>query len=257
MKYKILIGVIFIFLFITSMVSGISREGHKFSQSDCIRCHTDEKLTPLSMKPTIDFECISCHSDLETQKSHPVNVYPSMNIPADLPLVDGRLSCITCHFVHPENSIGFITDNNLLRRQTKGVLFCTTCHRVDSKGHIILGNIHPGSYQETDGSTRLDPLTLQCIECHDTYLRVPVSSLGAGRWYHYNKRANHPIGVSYVDISREKRNEFRPVSMLRKEIRLFDGKIGCGTCHSIYSKEPYMLVIDNEGSRLCLECHNK
>jgi predicted CXXCH cytochrome family protein len=85
---------------------------------------------------------------------------------------------------------------------------------------------------------------------------VPISSLGAGRWYHYNRK-NHPVGISYEEISRKEKKKFRPISMLRKEIRLFNGKIGCGTCHNIYSKEPYMLVIDNEGSRLCLECHNK
>jgi len=239
------------------MVSGISKRGHEFSQNDCKKCHTDEKLSPLLMKPSIDSECIVCHSELESQKSHPVNIYPSMKIPADLPLVNGKLSCITCHFVHPENTIGFIMDNNLLRRQTRGILFCTTCHKIDSKGHIIFGTIHIGRYEEIDHSTRLDPLSLQCIECHDTYLRVPVSFLGAGRWYHYNKWANHPIGISYEEISRKKSKEFRPLYMLRKEIRLFDGKIGCGTCHNIYSKEPYMLVIDNNGSRLCLECHNK
>jgi predicted CXXCH cytochrome family protein len=45
--------------------------------------------------------------------------------------------------------------------------------------------------------------------------------------------------------------------MLRKEVKLYEGKIGCGSCHNIYSKEKYMLVISNDSSVLCLECHLK
>jgi predicted CXXCH cytochrome family protein len=38
---------------------------------------------------------------------------------------------------------------------------------------------------------------------------------------------------------------------------LFDGNLGCGSCHSAYSKEPHLLVMNNRGSKLCLSCHTQ
>jgi len=41
-----------------------------------------------------------------------------------------------------------------------------------------------------------------------------------------------------------------------QEIRLFEGRIGCGTCHDPFSKLPKQLVMSNKGSRICLACHD-
>ena len=38
-------------------------------------------------------------------------------------------------------------------------------------------------------------------------------------------------------------------------IRLFDQAVGCGSCHSVYSMQPKLLVTSNLRSRLCLSCH--
>jgi predicted CXXCH cytochrome family protein len=100
-------------------------------------------------------------------------------------------------------------------------------------------------------------ISLECIECHDTLMKEGVSSLGAGTWGHFSRKFNHPIGISYSQISSKKRSDFHSVNELSKELRLFNGMIGCGTCHNIYSKVKYMLVFENAGSRLCLECHIK
>ncbi len=100
-------------------------------------------------------------------------------------------------------------------------------------------------------------MSLECIECHIASLNVPTASLGAGIWNHESREMNHPIGIYHERISAQKMRYYRPSSMLPKEIRLFNGKIGCGTCHNVYSKEPFMLVLNNFKSRLCLECHIK
>jgi predicted CXXCH cytochrome family protein len=61
-----------------------------------------------------------------------------------------------------------------------------------------------------------------------------------------------------ADIGPDKKmNEYRPAGMLDKNISLFDGKVGCGTCHNIYSQIRNLLVLDNARSKLCLECHLK
>ena len=134
------------------------------------------------------------------------------------------------------------------------VLFCSACHGFDEKGHILFENSHQGSYQVTDRNGTLDEYTLQCVECHDRHLKNPV---GAGSWRHFSARLNHPVGVSYMNVSAKMPGQYNPSVTLPKEIRLFNGKIGCGTCHNIYSKERYKLSMNNVGSRLCMECHIK
>lgn len=243
---------------VAAAVYGLSGQAHEFSDDKCVLCHSNVKDDPGSIKPTITLACNACHLKLEQKKSHPSDVYPTMQVPEDMPLTDGKLTCITCHYVHPEDNIQHLTDNRLfLRRQSRGIFFCTICHKIDKNRHIVFENVHTGTYKVTDRTTRIDRVSLECIECHDTYAKSPEAALGAGTWNHSNKEYNHPIGVSYNKITSKKMNKFRPEGMLSKEVRLFNGKIGCGTCHNIYSQEKKMLAVNNRGSRLCLECHIK
>ena len=41
-------------------------------------------------------DCGGCHQTTEAW-THPIGVVPSMPVPAELPLLDGRLACTTCH----------------------------------------------------------------------------------------------------------------------------------------------------------------
>jgi len=38
---------------------------------------------------------------------------------------------------------------------------------------------------------------------------------------------------------------------------LFDGKVGCLSCHNPYGDKKYSLVMENKRSGLCLACHRK
>ncbi len=256
MKYKLFFSCA-VLIFIVVTVYSLSGSPHKFSDDKCVLCHFDEKNDPMNLKPEVTDGCKTCHPELDEAKSHPTDLYPSLSIPKDMPLIEGRLTCVTCHFVHPKEDKYPGDENYFLRRQVKGIFFCNVCHKLDEKGHIVFENIHMGTYKVTDSSTRIDRTSLECIECHDSYIKEPVSSLGAGTWNHYNKEFNHPIGVSYKKISAGDIRNYKPADMLNREIRLFDGKIGCGTCHNIYSGEHSMLVINNRNSSLCLECHIK
>ncbi len=252
-----LIIVFFILIGIITVVYGLSGEPHEFSSGECSICHFDEKKAPMNLKPGITFGCETCHSELSEAQSHPTDIYPTFSIPKDMPLTEGKLTCITCHYVHPEEKNLFIKKHYFLRRQVRGPFFCSICHELNEKGHITLENVHAGSYRVTDRRTSIDRISIECIECHDRYITEPVDFLGAGEWNHFTKKFNHPIGVSYKEISARETRKYHPASMLSKEIRLFNGKIGCGTCHNIYSKERVMLVMNNRKSRLCLECHLK
>ncbi len=46
-----------------------------------------------------------------------------------------------------------------------------------------------------------------------------------------------------------------PIGLLDERLRLFDGKVGCGTCHDMYSSEPKKLTVSDSGSNLCILCH--
>jgi len=237
---------------ITAVVYSLSRQPHQFSSGECNLCHFNENKKPMNIKTDITSACYFCHQDQRGILTHPTDIYPTLSIPKDMPLVDGRFTCITCHYVHPKGIGQDKREASFLRRQVSGVLFCSACHKIDEKRHIMLENAHTGTYLITDHSNSIDRMSLECIECHTAY----TDASGIGTWTHSSGNS-HPVGVSYEDASSKKTHKFRPVSMLSRDIRLFDGKIGCGTCHNIYSKEKFMLTMNNFKSRLCLECHIK
>jgi predicted CXXCH cytochrome family protein len=237
-------------------VYSLTEKTHSFSKDDCAACHVDPIKDLSKLKNMGSDKCTGCHSDVEKKQSHPVDFVSTRHIPEDMPLAKGMVTCITCHYAHPFSVSTGGGSYYMLRRPGRGEVFCSTCHKVDEKGHILFDKVHMGSYKELDRGSPIDMQSLQCIECHDSFLDKPVRSLGAGTWSHFDRRKNHPIGISYGDAFARKPRGFNPPGMLPKEVRLINGKIGCGTCHSSYSKEKYMLVMSNIKSRLCLVCHN-
>jgi hypothetical protein len=232
-------------------------EPHQFSEEKCPLCHkNDVRQDAKDLKPILSSVCEDCHAEMRQKPSHPVDVYPRTAVPLDMPLVDGKLGCISCHFVHPSSISNRKFSYNLLRRPGKGMTFCITCHGINEKGHIIFENVHRGSYQVTDLGGSLDTYTLQCVECHDS--RLYYKPMGSGTWEHLTlPRFKHPVGVPLREIAAKRSHEFNSPGSLPREIRLFDGKIGCGTCHNGYSREKCMLVMNNYRSKLCLACHIK
>ncbi len=239
--------------------SGPLPEGvHDFAADQCGRCHRDAENRPGELKPVPSSLCTDCHAEAGRDLSHPVDVVPEKAIPGDMPLVAGRLVCITCHVVHPVTVRNRRLNDSLLRRPGRGAVFCASCHGIDEKGHLVFERIHRGSYKVSDRGTSLDAYTLQCIECHDRRINDPGDTLGAGRWRHGGaSRLNHPVGISLDRVAGQNPRQYKRAVTLPPEIRLFDGKIGCGTCHNAYSREKNLLVMRNTGSRLCLACHIK
>ena len=230
---------------------------HEFSKRECERCHVDADKDAGSLKPMSNSRCVGCHADLKQSQPHPVDISPNMLLPDDMPLVNGKLGCITCHFFHPFSDKYKNRSGNLLRKPGRGVIFCASCHRIDEKEHVVFENIHRDSYRLSARNSSLDAYTLQCVECHDRYLDRSFGSDAAGRRNRFSRRSNHPVGVSLEQISAKNPLEFNHPYTLPQNIRLFNGKIGCGTCHNAFSKEKSMLVMNNWRSRLCLKCHIK
>jgi predicted CXXCH cytochrome family protein len=106
----------------------------------------------------------------------------------------------------------------------------------------------------TSSSKRMDPLSRSCLNCHDGSAAIDAAHR-SGFWGR-SKKGEHPVGVLYEKGEKKRRSFLRPVASLPKSVRLAQGRIGCGTCHSPFSKEPMMLTLPIKGSRLCFSCHD-
>ena len=238
----------------------VSDNPHDFSDSDCYKCHVDPSERPKAMRTSVSRMCEDCHRKVTRKGSHPVEQVPQLvTVPADLPLTNGKITCNTCHNIHGKRFSSFGQKTYFLRRAAIGREFCMSCHetRRSLDKHIdVIAIAHEGNrYSVVDDSKPLDPMSLECIGCHDGSMAKAVSfGLGQGVWNHNS--GIHPIGVEYRE-SRMRKGGLIPLSMLDKKIRLFGGRIGCGTCHDLYSKLPAKLCKSNAGSALCLSCHNK
>jgi predicted CXXCH cytochrome family protein len=230
-------------------VSDAIVQPHEFLSGDCIMCHIDEKKAPEQIKSSVTDSCTKCHAKIDRTLGHPVDMYPYKNtvIPVDMPLTDRKVTCLTCHYVHPPEGE---VNSTFIRREITGISFCLACHKNDSREHVNMGKAHVQP-DKIDITGSFDEMTGRCIECHDM-----------GRYFEWGEarstcmsKLNHPVGVSYESTSNTRKGSFCPLQALSKEVNLFDGKIGCGTCHNIYSPMRNLLVMSNQQSKLCLQCH--
>ena len=199
--------------------------------------------------------CAQCH-DQTLGISHPVDVRPSMAIPAGFPLENGRLVCTTCHQSEPS---GKPMDGSMLRNPGAAML-CAQCHastpRSGPEGHAgTLVKAHPGALGGTvaRGATvqSLDDESRQCMSCHDGNVAPDAGRHLAGGILESEMLRDHPVGVAYRSAGvRRSDARLKPMERLDPRVRLFGGTVGCGSCHSVYSKQPSLLVTSNLGRGL-------
>lgn len=226
----------------------------------CESCHLTNPQSgpPLIFTAPIDQLCSACHA-LNRTNSHPSGVPALSNIDPVFPLEDGTLlSCASCHA--PCQTPPKLTDN-MLRVPFDGITFCLRCHQPQETytgRHVMAaGFVHAKRWTapEPAHKNRLDPVSLVCLSCHDSALSAsqpyapsePRLDVGHG---------SHPLGSDYLQLaaSDDKLSSFDRLSGL---VSLYEGKIGCASCHSPYATRSMHLVMDNRGSALCLECHLK
>ena len=216
--------------------------------------------------------CVQCHAQTKGL-NHPVGVMAAEK--AGLPLNNGRIDCLTCH-TEKATSVthtgGFVQGQaNLLRKNPR--VLCSSCHGNDllsknsasPKSHgVAMAKAHleePANKMSFSGG-RFDSETRACLSCHDgssashSGVREPNSGIKSGTLR--SIKSMHPIGVEYSWMPKGRMApQYKPVSSLPSSVRLFDGKVGCGSCHSIYSREEKMMSVDPKRGRLCLSCHIK
>jgi predicted CXXCH cytochrome family protein len=241
----------------------VNRNPHEFAER-CEECHL---VAPQPGQKgifvhDIDYLCLKCHQ-LARKNSHPSELVPSMKLPGSFPVDwQGRITCTTCHDPHAEN----LTANPaMLRGNAGGRDFCTLCHQnlfTDPGKHLAASEIaHTKSWTSPDRDTLsriLDKVSLECLACHEGSVGPVVTFQTAGQatLSFQGRNFSHPIGMDYAEAASGNR-ELRSMDDLSPMISLYEGKVGCTSCHSPFSKEADMLVFSNRGSALCLECHLK
>jgi len=237
---------------------GIADLGGKQHMADisCGKCHLlDPTASPEQARKLVAAQevlCRGCHANA-LQMSHPSGFVPSMKLPAEYPADwKGTLTCSTCHAIHS-------TAPGRLRGNKRGAALCLSCHepgffeQMKDRGNSLRQTGHLGM-AGTPGS-QVDAQSLQCIGCHENRTDALGVRIGGNNIvYHSSGAANHPIGVRYPANPGRNVN-LRSRSMLPKVILLPDGKTGCVSCHQVYKKEHGKLVMPNENSALCLQCH--
>ncbi|MFG0286127.1 MAG: cytochrome c3 family protein [Phycisphaerales bacterium JB039] len=199
--------------------------------------------------------CTACHL-VEPALSHPVDVAPSMSVPAGLPLEDGRMTCLTCHELDTAgHGAARQQISASLRGTGSGAAWCDQCHQAApaSAAHdraAIAPRAHlawPGDRARGSADQLDDTETRRCLSCHDGSVAIDVAADQAQR--------EHPVGIRYLRGRHGDGPPLVPQHLVDDRIRLFAGAVGCGTCHSPYSDRDDMLVMDNTASALCLSCH--
>lgn len=97
----------------------------------------------------------------------------------------------------------------------------------------------------------------KCFVCHKVIPNVPYKApeklLAVGGAH----QMNHPIFRSYPTAV-ENFNSPPDADKGWSDVRFFNGKVECPSCHAVHdpTNKPF-LRISNEGSALCVRCHNK
>lgn len=213
-------------------------------------------------------DCLSCHN-MAQGLNHP-NGVPTKNS-AGLPLSkNGKVDCLTCHTDearNPDHSFRLSgqPSNDMLR--AKGRILCASCHDPETDpgtvlGHgLTMGKAHL-QFEKPFSGGLMDPETRMCLSCHDGSAASSSGvRVGNGSPSHssYNSiRSNHPINVEYDWVPKgTMAPQYHPTHMLPEQIRLFKGRLGCGSCHTTYSELDHMLAGDPKRGTLCLSCHIK
>lgn len=260
--YPVPVAVItLLFIGLIIFVNATSVTEHAKS-GDCGNCHLNDPEEKggkdrLLFTKDITQICSDCHPG-SSKLSHPVGSLVKGALPKPF-VVDwkGETTCATCHFFHKDANPFF------LRTVQAGKNFCLLCHdmsffrgMVDS-GIALQGAHLVKTFEELKALGFIDPLSLECLQCHDGVTAKDVQILlSAGGAVEHLTGATHPIGVSQVEAARRD-SGYVPPERLPEQITLIEGNVGCITCHEPYKKVHGALVMSMSGSKLCKACHVK
>ncbi len=103
------------------------------------------------------------------------------------------------------------------------------------------------------GNYMIDGISSGCLNCHDgqvgPFARYCLPSQG-------EQCTNHPIGVEY-SLASATNLGLRSLESVSPLISLYEGRVGCASCHSHYSLEKKLLTVEKMQGILSQQCHPK
>lgn len=203
--------------------------------------------------------CTECHA-MDRGLSHPVGVVPSMQIPSAFVLENGKLACTTCHEStdHRGGEKGA-----MLRKGVSEEGLCSQCHAKQGRSSPHTGNWQRAHLVGAEVGMRASLAkaskgeeTRECMSCHDGSVATDAGAHRLAMDRSMGSEDDHPVEISYRSEHRPGLDlDLKPVSRVDPRIRMFGNYVGCGSCHSTYSRNTNLLVIPNTGSQLCMSCH--
>jgi hypothetical protein len=214
-----------------------------------------------------------CHA-FDSLLTHPTGVVQARGIPPDMALdKQSRLTCLTCHN-SPNRSNSFQPPTQRPQRmlyKPEGRQFCAKCHlrmsaglkakshwQFSTRAHLIPENSQSrGHIDSGQFAGRIDSESRTCLSCHDDIFAViPAYGSTTRRSTRFGRNgSDHPIGIDYAQAVSRRPGRLSFVPMTDERIRLFEGKVGCGSCHSLYAKTKNALVEPFDRDILCKKCH--
>jgi len=216
----------------------------------CLSCHTTKPLAGTAPRLREEGDrnkiCNRCHhSDYARTDIHPVGIPPSehIQIPADMPLQKGTLTCDTCHdpllqmgSSMRESDPAHLNPHFLRKKSVPRNAFCFLCHIEETYKRL-----NPHIQLDAEGIIREE----NCLFCHAT---IPdVRFIGPEKvsfivqnpneycvGCHHGFTGNHPAGVKHLVKPSVKIMKAIKTSVQRigVELPLFRGEIVCATCHN-------------------------
>lgn len=247
----------------------------------CTECHVAAKSPELRFNGDVVQLCNRCHliDPPVCTKVHTENsILPDFmkkNIPADWPLVDSKITCLTCHAIRLQmhaNAKAKTENRDFLRSNEPEDFsgFCFNCHQKERFQKI---NPHK---EDGNGDTSGRAVCSRCHTeglasgfevCFESSVKTKSPSLCIG--CHGNLTQEH---IAHVKLGRDKLSAhaeaLQKLEQKGVELPLADGRMHCATCHNQHPQgiigrkeaaagagEEYLLRTPSTHD-LCVVCHN-
>lgn len=150
--------------------------------------------------------------------------------------------CKACHVPHKAQ-----TANSVITGTTSG---------GKSFGDLLWKQDYAGangaSIASNWGNTN-DPSVLLCMGCHDGQVAASIGMPSGSNAIIDGTAGSHPVNVILPPPSP---GQWKTPQLLAGVISS-NQKVTCATCHDPHSSNPNLLRINNAGSALCTDCHDK
>ncbi len=270
-----LISILTIFPVLTEALS--KQVNPHWTGKHCAECHVEDKAPELRYGGNIVELCNRCHGEVPSActKVHITdNAFSNTKqrgIPANWPLRDKKLNCVTCHEVQLQmyGDAAKGANRNFLRGDKPVTLgtFCFNCHGEE---HFQKTNPHRLSDVDSDSPP--------CFRCHTQDLfsgfetsfkasvktKNPALCIGC-HWTLGEEHINHVLlGADKLEENRAALQAFEQEGI---DLPLPEGRMHCATCHNPHppgiigrkeaaagAGEKYYLRIPGT-QKLCRTCH--